>query len=477
MKPWILLLPLGACQPASIVGDDPPTTVPDDSGGPATSTDDTGSETGEAMIFDVLVEQSADVVTLLEVSWTLREAASATWVEYTFGDTLLSTPPTAAAAGTSQAVLLGIPAETDVSIQVYAQVGGQVYTLEAPVAERTGVLPSDLRVPDVNLWDPALAHPSRYLLVSVDVGRDWFGGPFYTLILDREGEVVWYNKTSGSRCTMFPRVSRDGTHLLYDATTLYVFSGSVEPTLYRTTLDKREQSAQVIHDWHYTYEELPDGDILVDTSDGGGYRFYLDRISPDGSQERIWSCYPWMADYAPDQYWACAVNSIIWNPARGTALWSMFETSTVVELDLETGALLHHWGQLDDSWTFSPQEATFDLQHYPNWTAEGTLMVSTHVVGQPYAQRAREFQLNEAEQRLEQLWSYGEDAEYYARYAGETTRLDNNNRLVNFGTDGVLQEVTFDGEIVWEVEWSGRLIGHATLLDDLYALNAGGFAQ
>jgi hypothetical protein len=155
----------------------------------------------------------------------------------------------------------------------------------------------------------------------------------------------------------------------------------------------------------------------------------------------------------------------------------MFETSTVVELDLDSGERLHHWGQLADSWTFDPPDATFDLQHYPNWTDDNTLMVSTHVVGQPSAQRAREFRLNESAQRLEQIWSYGEDTRYYARYAGETARLDNDNRLVNFGTDGVLQEVTADGEIAWELEWRDHLIGHATLLDDLYALNAGGFAQ
>lgn len=470
---------LAACEPASLAID-PADTLPDGDSAETDTFDDTPDDTAAsaAPIVDAAVDRLSDVVTILEVTWTQNLDASAVWVDYTFQDTLHSTPPVAMPAGDVRIPLLGIPPETDVMVQIHVQVGAAVYSLDAPLAGRTGVLPADLRLPDVHLWEPALAHPDRYLLISVDVGNDWFGGPFYTLILDREGQVVWYRKTPNSRCTMFPRIARDGNHLLYDATTLYVFNDSAEPELFRTTLDLREQSSLVIPDWHYTYEELADGDVLVDTSsDGGAYRFSLTRVAPDGAQEPLWDCYPWMAAYAPSQYWACAANAIVWSPSRGTALWSMFETSTVVEVDLETGDLRSQWGQLPDGWSFDPPDTNFDLQHYPNWTSAGTLMVSTHVIGVPFAQRAREFRLHEDERRLEQIWSYGEDTERYARYAGETSRLDNDNRIVNFGTDGVLQEVTPDGEIVWELEWRDRLIGHATLLDDLYALNEGGFSS
>ena len=149
-------------------------------------------------------------------------------------------------------------------------------------------------------------------------------------------------------------------------------------------------------------------------------------------------------------------------------------SATVLEVDLQDGAIVRQWGALEGSWSFDPPEAGFDWQHYPNFTDSGSLLVSTHVPGEEGQQRAREYNLHGKSETLVEIWSYGEGMSDYAEYAGEAIRLDNGNTLINYGSGGVLREVTAGAEVSWELIWpESLLLGHNTLLDDLYALNEG----
>jgi hypothetical protein len=61
-------------------------------------------------------------------------------------------------------------------------------------------------------------------------------------------------------------------------------------------------------------------------------------------------------------------------------------------------------------------------------------------------------------------------------------RLENGNTLGNYGTGGVIREITPDKETVFHVKFDyesgndvyNKMVGHNVLIDDLYALNAGG---
>ena len=61
-------------------------------------------------------------------------------------------------------------------------------------------------------------------------------------------------------------------------------------------------------------------------------------------------------------------------------------------------------------------------------------------------------------------------------------RLANGNTLVNYGTGGVIREVTPAKKTVFYVKFDitssndyfNKLVGHNFLIDDLYALNGGG---
>jgi hypothetical protein len=66
---------------------------------------------------------------------------------------------------------------------------------------------------------------------------------------------------------------------------------------------------------------------------------------------------------------------------------------------------------------------------------------------------------------------------------GEAHRIPNSNGnvLANYGSDGVIKEITPDFQVVWKVRiyhfgagyLQPKMVGHCTLLDDLYAINRG----
>ena len=134
-------------------------------------------------------------------------------------------------------------------------------------------------------------------------------------------------------------------------------------------------------------------------------------------------------------------------------------------------------GEYPGGLTFDPASVRLELQHYPNWTPDGTLLLTSHVPGERGVQRIRELDLDVGAGTARQVWTYAPAAGYYGDYAGEATRLPNGNTLVNFGTDGVVQELLTDASpeatIVWEIDWDNHLTGHLTPVEDLYALNGG----
>lgn len=462
----VLLGLLVGCEPAVTTL----TTNPPDNN---TTPVDTGEPTPiGAAVSGVSASVHDEVATIIVVEWTQDVAASSSWIAYTHegADDWMETPAAPAGAGPQSAVLLGIPSEREVTFEIFSEIDGQIVSSPEQYAAETGALPSNLYTPELRVEPADGIVDAPYMLLSVDVGPGWFYGPFYVLILDRDGEVVWYRETSDERCSMFPRVARDGDHIIIDAATLYTFEDGLKDTLTRMTLDGRHQAVTELPNLHYTWDELDDGSFVYGST-FSSRDFYLDRIYPDGSIDRIWDCYDWMDDSARDVYWACAPNTVTWQPDTDTVLWSMFETSTVVELDLFTGSVERQFGQLPGGWAIDPPSSSFDLQHYPNYTPQGTLLVSTHVPGQPGLQRAREFALDEDAKTLREIWTYGDNSSRYARYAGEIQRIGADGALMNYGTDGVLQEVSAAGEVLWEIEWRDRLIGHTTPIWDLYLLN------
>ncbi|RME23912.1 MAG: hypothetical protein D6798_12510 [Deltaproteobacteria bacterium] len=413
-----------------------------------------------------------EIVTVLEVTWTQQEAVQA-WVEFQDADgNWLASPPQAGTAGRHTEVLLGLTADQPTQIRVaVTRDDGSTERSEA-VAARTDPLPDPRLQPLLTAWEPEALDDAPYVLGSIEINdTDYYWGPFTVFIVDRQGRIVWYHQTGDDDWTLFPRVARNGSHVLYERGKLLAFGSDPVPTVQRRTLDGRQVEDIALDHLGFTYDELPDGSIIFDDY-ATRPDLLLSEQAPDGSRRTLWDCTAWIGDRCGGT-WCCAPNAIIYRPESDSILWSMWDSDAVVEVDRGTGQVLRHWGMLDGAWDFDPPDAGFDKQHWPNFTPAGTLLVSTHTIDGT-AHRFREYALDEDAEVLRQVWSTGEGVDLFPIHHGEAVRLPGGQTLLNYGTEGVIRELGADGSLAWELAWEQPwMLGHTSLVDDLYALNTG----
>jgi hypothetical protein len=415
------------------------------------------------------LEVDAEVVTMVHATWSdplEREG----WVEYRFEGEEWRVAPL---LEPGLAVLLGIPAEAAVEARVVAQgEDGVVYSDVASTT--TGSLPKGLLLPEIVVWDASSAYGAEYVMISVAHGDYTFSPPYWIQILDRQGRIVWYQETPDSLITFFATVALDGTHLWWEGSDIFG-AGVGRPRVVRQTLDGRWSTTQGLLGMGEAIAEGPDYSWYVEMRSG---TFGVVQVLEDGSQSTLWDCGEWMAERGLAAH-GCYLNACNWSGETGTVLASSFTANNVFEVDVSTGEVRRQMGQLggSDAYTFDPPAAMFDYQHYPYWLENGNLLVSTHEEGVPYLQVAAEYEVDDASRTLTRVWSYT-STDRWATQVGEALRLPNGNTVQGYGQDGAVREVTADGVPVWEAVWprdlSGyRVVGHASFLTDLYALNRG----
>lgn len=434
-------------------------------------TDDTGTPTSPVRALQVTVDP--DVATVLRVSFELDVDAGRFWVEWTDADgALRATPARDGAFGPQTQVVLGPTAELATAVVVAVEDPDGLVTRSEAVAVTTGALPSAALQPTATVWDPLRTSGAEWILGSVEINSTgYYWGPFWLFVADRQGRIVWYHAVDADSWTLFPRIARGGGHVVFEHAKVLAFGEEQTPLIERRTLSG-DQVSQVPADMlGFTFEELPDGSVLFDDYSDWP-QVLLTEQAPDGSERAIWDCMAWMGDACQSDF-CCSVNAIAWREETDTVLWSMWESDAVVEVDRQTGAVLRHFGALDGAWAFDPPEAGFDKQHWPSWTPEGTLLVSTHTLD-GLEHRFREYALDEEAMTLRQVWEYGEGVDLFPIHHGEAVRLEGGNTLLNYGTDGVVRELDPDGQVAWELAWDQPyMLGHNELIEDLYALDAG----
>jgi hypothetical protein len=441
--------------------------------------------TGNDFVTGVNIEVHPEVNTILVVTWTQTMAAEETQLEFSFeAGNVMRSKPKPGAAGEHRDVVLGVPGETPVTVRIISKQAGMEYATQ-DYQGTTDAVPSGMPEVEVLAYDPNLASPDRWLFGAVEDSDGacnnnscYYHTTFWLYIMDRQGRVVWYYADPASNATSsFQRIARDGEYIWIEKRP---FGGGSQRGVLKMTLD-----------WEY-FEEIPvpnladcidvtdDGSLLYDTTGQNGQ---LREMTRAGQVRDIWSC---RAHFG--QGFACYSNTVNWNPLNDTVLMSFPEERTVVEIDRESGALVGQYGEASGSYDFSPSSWGFGFQHFPNITADGTLILSSHMPGyeetrNPVAgQHAfMEFTIDRQNQTLIEKWIYNDGPEW-AMYKGMAIRLPNGNTLGNYGTGGVIREITPDKQTAFHVKFDveggndffNKMVGHNVLINDLYALNGGG---
>ena len=164
------------------------------------------------------------------------------------------------------------------------------------------------------------------------------------------------------------------------------------------------------------------------------------------------------------------------------------EPNTVAQINRATGALVATYGDRAGSYTFSPTTWSFEFQHFPNITAAGTLIVSTHLSAYPHRSPAGpmhhafvEFEIDRTNMRLVEKWSLhpgdrvdlgqGDgDPPAQRQHAGQLRDRWRHPRDHARQADRLPREVRRADRD----DYFNKMVGHNVLINDLYALNGGG---
>jgi len=440
-----------------------------------------GGGLGSSVVSNDAAALSPLVSTVLEVTFSLDQTADVS-VTYTLSDEdAQSTPTQSMDAGDHLVRVLGLPAQTDVTWSVVAVDTDFETHSGAGGTVTTGSLPST--VPDLTV-DTLVAEntdePWMLGTVLSDEGTDM------TLISDRDGNIVWYRETPESLTSTWVTPAADGTGGLLVNDYQQDFCGE-QGQVTQLDLSGNELVVTPIPDGHRVFFQHDDGTLAYlarDAREHGGFEEPVcgDRVielSPDGTSRELfnaWDHYEPVANGNVPQGYYCDcldwthADSLAWNPTTNSYLLGFANTSTLVEFDRDSGEILRQFGEEAGSYTFDPPIGAFGKPHGARFTAAGTLLL-TRTNDAVQETTAAEYLIDDDAQSLTQDWIYGVGEGFYVASLGEVHRLENQNTLVNFGSDGVLHEVTPLGAVVWEAHvGEGLTLGHTMMIGDLYGL-------
>ncbi len=419
----------------------------------------------------VLTDLEADVHdtigSIVVLEWE-QDGQAEVLVQYSFDEGLWQgSPARGLGAGAHSELLLGIPYDTEVVLR--AVLDGEIQGDEISIT--TGPLPDGCPTPEVLEsdeagWDPELV----WVFTSINDGQNDQGEPYWSLIVDRQGRVVWAVISPSDRVTLQPQVSSDGTALLIDHNSFWgAFDGGAASQVHQVRIDGSVERIWETAGLHHPFTQHPDGTLAWVAADGRDESIV--EQGPDGDEVEIWGCRGFHEALGINRY--CGSNTLTFLEDSDTYLYSSYSTDSVVVIDRAAGEASHWFGHLDGSWAFDPEDSAFWWQHGPHITESGTLMLSSMLSEDGVELVVREYEMDAETETLTEVWSYGEGEGILGEEMGEAWRLSGGNVLHNYGSASRMREVTPGGEVVWDLQWQAahdQWLGRSTALDDLYAL-------
>ncbi len=436
--------------------------------------------------FEVQVEVNEQISTVLDISWTTSEPGIS-WVEFgRDGAYDLSTPVSTVAGTEHRFQLIGVGAGSEISFRAITEIGEGQSQLVTEGSASNGELPEDMPRFRVETYEEELVSSDRWMLTGYESEEgSWI------VAVDRRGGVVWYERVPDDGMPFSVEVKQDEPGVIYNARQR---DGLRDKSwLVETTLLEDLDSQLTLQYGHHAMTQLPSGAVAWI---GAELREWTHPISgetmvvqgdtinintEDGQIRELFNMWdfsepepsPWFDSeyFEGAKDWTHA-NALSYNDKAGTILFSIRNLAMLLEIDAGTGVVKRALGG-SSTLAFSEGSRRFSYQHDPNWTPDGTiLMVSTSPKENGRQETvAVEYQVDAETDVLTEVWSYGADLDLHASYHGGARALSNGNRLVNFGSAGVVHEATPEGETAWAVTTNPAVAYGSTLMvDDLYGL-------
>ena len=332
----------------------------------------------------------------------------------------------------------------------------------------TGELPDDWMQGELSIHDTALVQPGW---IATNIMTASYG-PVIAVILDEEGQVVWYYVHDGEdggadievswfhdtgELLIGPHMAGGDRPLRMDLKGEISWLGPVQPG---DPDSLNIQNGQL----HHVLWELDNGDhISVESQyeEVDGDVVQGDRVVQlDAANNELWS---WSAfdhiDYDPDDVylglWWTHLNSVALDLDEDVAYINSWVHAKTWKVDRATGEILWTLGEGGD-FTPDPDSAFpwHELSHSFDPIGDGHYLIYDNGgMGRDWS-RVIEYALDEDTMTAEIVWeypNYPEQDSWYVASCGDIDLMDNGNRLVV--AHRRIMELTLENEIVWEYTW------------------------
>lgn len=425
-----------------------------------TGADPTGG-TQLGLDLDLAVAPAELAPSALVVTWTATDQLDGLKIACDRGGG--SVIEVAADPATGRQILVGFKPQMTVSVRLLAQIDGVLTASDWTTAE-TGPLSPELPAVLVDAAEEGALGGGAVVVTHVQ-------SPPAVLVVDGDGDIVWWRIMDQDAWVSRARVSADGEHILVNAglQTLPTPVG-----MRRLSLDGELVDSVVVEDAHHDFVELPDGTLAflaAERRDLDGESVVGDQlveVSPDGQRSVAWSVFdllPYQAetDTIPGDEWTHA-NALSYDIDTGSYLVSMSGLTAVLSVDQATATL--NWvfgGPYSDFTDAAGHAGLLGFHHGVDLTGD-TLVIFENLSQELEASAATEYSLDPEDPTVSQVWTYRPEPTIYTPTLGNVQRLYDGATMVNFATAGRVTEVMPDGTVRWQIATGlGGALGYAEL--------------
>lgn len=327
-------------------------------------------------------------------------------------------------------------------------------------------LPADF--PVITVTVPASGTAEGYVFVTNFTGPGLPTAAPYAMILDNQGEPVFYDKRPPNQAATDFRKHPNGLLTYYDRSKDWF-----------RVLDDTYATIGFYHaKWHHTdhhdIELLPNGNQrylsydprIIDMSAiaPGGYPtatvYGLVVQELDPSRNIVFEWRSW--DHIPITDTTVSLTTRVIDYMHGNTVTSDFDgnilissrhTDEVTKIDRQTADVIWRWGGKGNQFTFINDDRHFSHQHDIRLQPDGnyTLYDNGNDFVPEYS-RALEYVLDQENKTATLVWEYRNTPDTYGWGMGNAQRLPNGNTMIGWGTTvPTLTEVTPDGQKAFEL--------------------------
>ncbi|MFT4977826.1 MAG: hypothetical protein ACI8S6_003733 [Myxococcota bacterium] len=411
-------------------------------------------------VIDLSVEVSEAVSTVVTVHWQTDDQTRG-YVEHGLTDRYGQRTPLTAEGTVHSALLLGLHADEQYHLRVVLDSGE--FSNDAVVT--TGSLPSAL--PELILeGDPGSW--SGYVPVPI------IGNTTAAVIIDQDGEIVWYALSD----PMEGAEDQGGRRVLLSRDGEGVYANQIgtegKSQIHWWSWDGSEQRTLDVLDHNHDFVERADGSLTAMRYElrDGLTADRITRVDLDGSLTDLWSVHDHLTpDRIPDSGSWTHANALDLDEDSDALYLGMLKINSIVRL--KSGGTEIDWILGDERYGFSDFTYTegstpFERQHQLQLVEDDQLLVfDNHPSDRT---RVVEYQLDLEQRRIEEVWSHTPDPPLEVYALGDVDRRRDGSTFINWSTAGILELIDEEGESMWRLSTSlGYAFGYGTAVDTLQA--------